>query len=269
MNTIRRTRSLLSLALAVVALGLALASTVVRAGEAPRESRSAAGLESERGDAERRPADQLEDYEPPAEARLTKPAGPTAARMNAASCCAYRIYSATTRLFDDIDGDGFYTYLRVSFDIDTDYFDADVFVRLFMRGDDGRWTQFYQSPVFTIYGSSGSDDYEVETELVAGFPPDDYDVLIEVYDAAYGDLVVEYGPLESSALSFLPLEDVSFDGSLPAPVTISRGGGGGATGLELLVLALLAAAVAWRRRRRQTAAVRICGQGWSSSPRQD
>ena len=96
---------------------------------------------------------------------------------------------------------------------------------------------------------------------MAGFPPDDYDVLIEVYDAAYGDLVVEYGPLESSALSFLPLEDVSFDGSLPAPVTISRGGGGGAIGLELLVLALLAATVAWRRRAGRSAAVRICGQG--------
>ncbi|MGD8976264.1 MAG: choice-of-anchor H family protein [Gammaproteobacteria bacterium] len=265
MNTIRKTRSLLSLALAFVALGLALASTVVHAGEVPRESRSAAGFESERGNAERRPADQLEDYQPPAEARLAKPAGPIAAQMNAASCCAYRIYSATTRLFDDIDGDGFYTYLRVNFDIDTDYFDADVFVRLFMRGDDGRWTQFYQSPVFTIYGSSGSDDYEVETELVAGFPPDDYDVLIEVYDAAYGDLVVEYGPLESSALSFLPLEDVSFDGSLPAPVTISRGGGG-ATGIELLVLALLAAIVAWRRRGQQMAAARIRGQGSSSLP---
>ncbi len=267
MNTIRRTRSLLSLALAVVALGLALASAVAHAGEAPRESRSAAGFESERGDAERRPADLLEDYQPPAETRLTKPAGPTAVQMNAASCCAYRIYSATTRLFDDIDGDGFYTYLRVSFDIDTDYFDADVFVRLFMRGDDGRWTQFYQSPVFTIYGSSASDDYEVETELVAGFPPDDYDVLIEVYDADYGDLVVEYGPLESSALSFLPLEDVSFDGGLPAPVTISRGGGGGAIGLEFLVLGVLAASLAWRGRRRRTAAIRIRIQEPSSPSR--
>lgn len=266
MNTVRWTRSMLGVALAVVALGLALASAAVHAGEVPRQSRSAAGFETQRGDQERRPHETLEDYEAPGDARLTKPAGPSAARMNAASCCAYRIYSAATRLFDDFDGDGFYTYLRVNFDIDTDYFDADVFVRLFMRGDDGRWTQFYQSGVFTIYGSSSTDDYEVETELVAGFPPDDYDVLIEVYDADYGDLVVEYGPLESSALSFLPMEDVSFDGSLPAPVTISRGGGG-ALGLELLVLGMLASSLAWRGRRRRMAAIRVRNQGPSSPSR--
>ncbi|MGB5249065.1 MAG: choice-of-anchor H family protein, partial [Gammaproteobacteria bacterium] len=175
--------------------------------------------------------------------------GPQAAQMQAASCCAFRIYSASTRLFDDFDNDGFYTYLRVNFDIDTDYFDADVYVRLFMRGSNGNWIEFYQSGVFSINGSSASDDYEVETELVAGFPPDDYDVLIEVYDADYGDLVVEYGPLESSALSFLPLEDISFDSRLPAPTTISRGGGG-ALGLELLIFGLLAGVTVWRRRPR-------------------
>lgn len=249
-------KNLLLSALALFVVALAPPLAAAETGETERLSRSAAGFESERGGEERRPAAALEDFEPPAEAHLAKPAGPTAAQMQAASCCAFRIYNATTRLFDDFDGDGFYTYLRVNFDIDTDFFDADVFVRLFMRGDSRNWVQFYQSGVFTIYGSSASDDYEVETELVAGFPPDDYDILIEVYDADYGDLVVEYGPLESSALSFLPLEDVSFDSSFPAPVTISRGGGG-VLGLELLALLLAAATVAWRQRngRRVTADV--------------
>ena len=144
-------------------------------------------------------------------------------------------------MFDDLDGDGYYTYLRVNFDIDTDFFEADVYVRLFNRGSDGVWIEFYNSETFSIFGSSASDDYEVETELVAGYPPDDYDILIEVYDAFNGDLVVEYGPAESSELSLLPLEDISFDGDLPPPVSISHGGGGGGTLSYLMLLSLLAA----------------------------
>ena len=245
MNTIRWSTRLALLVTSLILLVPALSF----AGPGERLSRSTAGFESERGEQERRPAAMLQDYQAPDDARKAIPTGPQAAQMQASSCCAYRIYNASTRLFDDIDNDGFYTYLRVNFDIDTDYFDADVYVRLFMRGSSGNWIEFYQSGVFSIYGSSATDDYEVETELVAGFPPDDYDVLIEVYDADYGDLVVEYGPLESSALSFLPLEDVSFDSRLPAPTTISSGGGG-ALGLELLVFGLLAGVTAWRRRLR-------------------
>ncbi|MGB5210771.1 MAG: choice-of-anchor H family protein [Gammaproteobacteria bacterium] len=245
MNTIRWTKRL------VLLTGLMmLIPTLSVAGSADRLSRSSAGFETEREGQPRRPAATLEDYQTPVDVRKASPGGPQAAQMQAASCCAFRIYSASTRLFDDFDNDGFYTYLRVNFDIDTDYFDADVYVRLFMRGSNGNWVEFYQSGVFSINGSSASDDYEVETELVAGFPPDDYDVLIEVYDADYGDLVVEYGPLESSALSFLPLEDISFDSRLPAPTTISRGGGGGALGLELLIFGLLAGVTVWRRRPR-------------------
>ena len=42
--------------------------------------------------------------------------------------------------------------------------------------------------------SDPDDDYEVETELVAGYSTGRYDVLIELYDAATGVLVDEFGP---------------------------------------------------------------------------
>lgn len=214
------------------------------------ESRSAAGFEAERGEAERRDPALLEMHEPgeadgAIDGPLKRP--PAGARKHTVVCCAFRIFDATVRLYDDFDLDGYHTYFRVNFDVDTDYSEADVYARLFLRGPTGDWNLFYETGVFSIYGSSGTDDYEVETELVAGYPTGDYDMLIEVYDAWYGDLVVEYGPWDSSAMSYVPLEDTSHDGLLPPPVAFSSGGGGGAVSLEILGLAGLAA---WLRRRR-------------------
>jgi len=106
MNTVGWTNPLKNVQLLVLALLVVALAPPLAAAETERLSRSAAGFESERGGEERRPAAALEDFEPPAEAHLAKPAGPTAAQMQAASCCAFRIYNATTRLFDDFDGDG-------------------------------------------------------------------------------------------------------------------------------------------------------------------
>lgn len=202
-------------------------------------ARSSAGFENERPADERRDPASLQELV----SADVRPAGtreaPAQTRKHGGPCCAFRIFDARTRLFDDFDADGYFTYLRVVFDIDTDYYDADVFVRLFLRGSDDRWAMIFESDVFPIFGNSGADDYEVETELVSGFPRDHYDLLIEVYEAPFGDLVVEYGSLENPALGFLPLEDISSDGALPPPVAISSGGGGGAVTYELLMLLFL------------------------------
>jgi len=234
-------------ALAAVCLYVWVVGVAVAAEQRP-ETRSSGGFEAERSSSERRDPDSLQVFE---SAGARAPAGqeaPAQARKHGAPCCAFRIYDAQTRLFDDFDADGYYTYLRVSFDIDTDYFEADVFVRLFLRGSDGRWTMIYESGVFPIFGSSATDDYEVETELVNGFPRDHYDVLIEVYEAPFGDLVVEYGPFENPALDFLPLEDIAADSALPPSVAVSSGGGGGAMTYELLMLLVLVGWASLRHR---------------------
>jgi len=241
-------------------LGLALASLVVmaatddaRAGSpasAP-ESRSVGGFEAERGTAARRDPDRLETFQAEGSMDAGVKDAPLASRKHTVACCAFRVFDARVQLFDDFDLDGYHSYFRVTFDVDTDYADADVFARLFLRGPTGVWNLFYETEVYSIYGSAGSDDYEVETELVAGYPTGDYDLLIEVYEAYYGDLVVDYGPWDTSALGYLPLEDTSHDGLLPPPVAISRGGGGGALSLEIIGLLCLAAGA--RRLRRSPA----------------
>lgn len=221
------------------------------------ESRSVAGFEQARAGPGRRDPALLEAPEAPGPARSGSKDRPTAARKHTVVCCAFRIFDARVQLYDDFDLDGYYTYFRVSFDVDTDYADADVYARLFLRGPTGIWNLFYETDVFSIHGSSGTDDYEVETELLAGYPTGDYDLLIEVYDADYGDLVIEYGPWDTSALGYVPLEDTSHDGLLPPPVAVSHGGGGGAVAVE--ILGLLGIAL-WLARRRQGAAGRPVGE---------
>ena len=221
-----------------VMLGIFLCSAALAAKE-EIISRSAAGYQGEQAGEGKRNPDDLSYFVPVGETVTSQRASLETVQQHASLCCAFWVYEARTRLFDDFDGDGRFSYLRVSFDIDTSYFEADVHVRLFLRGSDGTWDPIFHSEEFSIFGTSSNDEYEVETELVAGFPPDDYDVMIEVYEGVYGELVAEYGPANSSALSFLPLEDVSFDSRSSPPVVVSRGGGG-AVSFDMLILLLFA-----------------------------
>jgi hypothetical protein len=239
MNAYIKLRSRIARQLTLAMLGLSLCS-LANAATPDRISRSVAGFQGEYAEDEKRDPAGLQEFVPATESISSKRASLETVQQNASLCCAFWVYEARTRLFDDFDGDGHYSYLRVSFDVDTSYFEADVYVRLFLRGSNGAWNMIYNSEEFSIFGSSGNDEYEVETELVAGFPPDDYDVMIEVYEGVYGELVAEYGPADTSALSYLPLEDVSFDSRLSPPVVVSRGGGGAAS-LDMLILLLFAA----------------------------
>jgi hypothetical protein len=158
------------------------------------------------------------------------------------------IYEATTDIFADRDADGYYTYLRVRFDADSIHRYAYVYAEIYLSADGTSWEHLYSTQDFAIWGSDPDDDYEVETELVAGYSTALYDVLIELYDADTGELVDEFGPNESPLFSVLPLEDTERDGVvvIPPPVTVVHEGGGGA--FSWLGLAALAAALAARRR---------------------
>jgi hypothetical protein len=206
-----------------------------------RETRSAAGFVGERDATARRDALALETTPKPLKsARLKQRSAGKSSGLQSATCCAFRIYSADTALFDDFDGDGYYTYLRVIFDIDTDFFAADVYANVYVAPIGEPWELVFESEVFTIFGSSSDDEYEVDTEFVAGYPPGEYDVLIDVYDAQSDELVATLGPEDSSALSYLPIEDISYDSAIADRIVISDGGGGSTSLPALLLLAGLA-----------------------------
>jgi MYXO-CTERM domain-containing protein len=176
---------------------------------------------------------------------------PRSSRKGAQSLRAFGdsyVYEATTDLFGDNDGDGYYRFLRVRFDVDSIYVSAWVYAEIYLSADGMAWEHLYSTQDFEVFGADPYDDYEVETELVSGYPAGLYDVLIEIYDADTGELLDEFGPNESPEFSMLPLEDSTRDGlPAPPPTIIIEDGGGGA--VSWLALAGLLGALALRRRR--------------------
>ena len=152
-------------------------------------------------------------------------------------------YDAYVTLFDDSDGDGFYTGIELEFDADTVYTAADVYAVTYLSLDCGPWNEYAVTADFTLYGATDTDLYVIETELVSGYPTGDYDILIELYDTFDGSLVASFGPDETSELSFLPLEDTTYDApsGTSTQVVVNSGGGGSFSWLLLLGLTMVVA----------------------------
>ncbi len=171
------------------------------------------------------------------------------------------IYDADVQLFGDDDIDGYFYGVDLLFDADTIYSEADVYAVLYLSFEGGPWNEYAVTEDFTIFGSSGSDEYVLVTELMSGYPTGDYDLLIELFDVFDGAYLASFGPDETSALSFLPLEDFNRDAPIAEVVIIeSHGGGGGSFDgwlLSVLILLLLVSAGRKLWRRRNDSLVRI------------
>jgi len=146
---------------------------------------------------------------------------------------SFTIFDAQSVISRDEDEDGFYQNLRISFDADVSGDTAWVYAKLYLSLEGGPWNHYFTTDVFSIRGDASDDDYDVVTRLLDGYPSGYYDVLIELYDADYDLLVVNYGPYEDRDLAALPLEDSGRDSG-------DDEGGGGATGAGFWLLALLA-----------------------------
>jgi len=121
------------------------------------------------------------------------------------------IYDASTTLISDFDDDGFYHRFSVAIDADTIYSTSWVYAKLYLSYEGGPWNYYASSDDFHIHGDSELDIHVVETELAEGFPAGYYDILIELYDAEFGELLHSYGPYDDDSLSTLPLEDSVYD----------------------------------------------------------
>lgn len=153
-------------------------------------------------------------------------------------------YDAWVDLYADVDRDGFYSGIELTFDVDTIYGIADVYAVVYLSYDYGPWNEYAVTEDFTIFGTSGNDEYVIESDLVSGYPTGDYDILIELFDAFDNSFVASIGPEETSELAILPLEDMNRDAVTETRITVNSGGGGSFS--WFLLLGLAAAAV--RRR---------------------
>jgi hypothetical protein len=147
----------------------------------------------------------------------------------------FSIFDAQSVISRDDDGDGFYHRIRVDFDADVDSGTAWVYAKLYLSLEGGPWNLYYTTNSFEIEDDLSDDAYTVTTRLLDGYPTGYYDVLIELYDADYDLLEVNYGPFEDEDLAVLSLEDFYRDDYYDDGV----GGGGGAMGPLLLLLALM------------------------------
>ena len=157
---------------------------------------------------------------------------------------SFAIFDASSRLFEDFDYDGFYQTFSVTFDVDVfgAYLNerADLFAELYLSRNGGPWVHYYTTDVFTIYGDSTQDDYEVLTTLYTGYQTDHYDVLIDVYEVGYSDIVATISADDTDGLYALPLE--SRDRDRVDEVIVVEESGGALSIFALLGLGLLVAA---------------------------
>lgn len=183
-------------------------------------------------------------------ARFAKPgAGSTEAEAGGYD---FWVYDADVIVFNDDDNDGFYHGIDVLFDADTIYAAADVYAVLYLSLEGGPWNEYAVTEDFTLFGATATDEYVLVTELMSGYPTGSYDLLIEIFDAYDGSFLADFGPADSSAVAYLPLEDYDRDAPLRAPVVHHHGGGGAIDGwlVAAFLLLLFGSFIRklWRRR---------------------
>jgi len=128
---------------------------------------------------------------------------------------SFVIYDSYSQLIEDLDADGYYQTFSVTFDADliTAYAheEAVVYAELYLSENGGPWMHYYSTDSFVIHGESSDDEFEVYSTLEQGFNANQYDVLIDLYQEGYPDIVASYSSDDTNSLYALPLESSDFD----------------------------------------------------------
>ncbi|MCO7227167.1 choice-of-anchor H family protein [Pleionea sp. CnH1-48] len=158
----------------------------------------------------------------------------------------FNIYTVTTDLLRDNDGDGFFSEFAMAIDIDTDYDSADVYAEVYFENEQGNWELEYTSSTLTLNGDSTLDTLHLEFDWQSGYPVGYYDFKIIVKDAFSNQILVESFS-QFGALNRVPLESADKDNqvdSVRPPInnnsSSSTESGGGSAHLLLPFLLLLA-----------------------------
>ena len=150
-------------------------------------------------------------------------------------------FSADVVLFNDHDGDGHFHGVDLLFDADTFFLEAEVYAVVYLSLDGGPWNEYSATDNFTLFGTSADDEFNIVTELISGYPTGSYDLLIELFDGFDDTFLTSFGPVDTSELAFLPLEDSDRDILIDTTVFVEHGGGSLSWLPLLVLLALLVA----------------------------
>lgn len=167
-------------------------------------------------------------------------------------------YTADVILFNDDDFDGHFWGIDLLFDADTYYDVADVYAVVYLSLNGGPWNEVAVTESFPIFGATSDDEYVLVTELLSGYPTGRYDILIELFDSYDGAFLVDFGPEDTSELSFLPLEDANRDDPyVDDRVVVVHGGATGWSMISMMLLLLLGTSLRNNRKHRQKAPIRV------------
>jgi hypothetical protein len=127
----------------------------------------------------------------------------------------FSVYSASSFLEDDIDGDGYYQTFGVSFDVDVynpnGSQESVIYAELYLSTDGVNWEHYYTTEDFLISGNNTEDTFEVITTLAEGYRSNSYSILIDIYEVGFSDIVATYSSDDDNALYALPLESAEYD----------------------------------------------------------
>ena len=154
------------------------------------------------------------DVKTRAQMRAEKSALPKASTTGQKSGLSHLyIHDAAVYLYNDTDGDGYYSRLRVDFDVDSGYAEYfDVYAEMFIREEGTHdWIHYFTTDVFEIYHDDSSDDYSVTTTLNTGFPTGKYEVLIDLFEYGFSGVVDTMDAYSDPDLGNLPLEDATYE----------------------------------------------------------
>lgn len=213
-------------------LVLLLASTFTLAEQSPQQSRSIASqygqpLAAQSAKTEQAPAPIRQKEGIKFTQRL-----PLTAELNQ----RFWIYDASVVLHGDADLDGYYHHIDLEFDADTIFNHALVYARLYLGRDDS-FEEYHTTSVFAIEGESSNDSLIVESEFISGYAADEYELLLELYDANTDQLLAFSDGIADPDLMFLAVESEEYD--QPVLVIVEEGGSTGYVSL-LALMALIA-----------------------------
>lgn len=123
-----------------------------------------------------------------------------------------------TSLYHDEDRDGYYSSLSLIIDADTSRSYTEVYLTIDLQHHQGSRERLHTSNIFSIYGSSLSDEYQIDLDLLQNYPTGTYDLYIELHDAYDRDVLDWVNASNFNNLSALPLESEDRDHTYdPAP----------------------------------------------------
>jgi hypothetical protein len=135
---------------------------------------------------------------------------PAAARYS--NTVEFDIFDAWVSTDGDLDHDGYFHHIAIGFDadVDADVVEA-VYAKIYLSQDGGPWFLFSATDLFEIHADDGSDYYEIYSELIEGFPPGYYSVMIELYGLYHPGIISERQVDLDQSGRPIALEDSSHD----------------------------------------------------------